>query len=196
MRNAGRSLFLLIFKKGEKHGSSRTGHNFSTHASRRISISRGGTCNFVVGMKEALGEEGQMNADAQKAGGWDKSDRRAWCNDTLKNSIPITLQPIFKEMNVVASDGETNGAAVTSVDTWALVSATEGVGDRASIPAEAGLFQFEYYKTIENTRSTWTRSGHYDSMRNGYGFSLLSTLGGLTSDRADREHPLIMFGCI
>ena len=137
-----------------------------------------------------------MNADAQKSGGWDKCDRRAWCNGELKNALPATLQSIFKEMKTVASNGETNGVTVTSNDVWAVPNITEASGQVQA--NEPGSFQFEYYKnTYTVSRTFWLRAGHYDSMRQGYGFTQVSGTGNaLTSSRADAVLPIVAFSCI
>lgn len=164
-------------------------------------LTEGGTCAFVIGMKARLTDtNGRMSKDAKKAGGWDNCDRRTWSNGTFYNSFPATLRPIFKKINTVTTNGEDKDVAVTSSDYFAPPAVTEINDDLPSysaIPAEQGLFKFEYYEIPSNIPTyVWLRSGYYDSMRDGYGYSISTGSGSFTSNRADQASGILMIGAI
>ena len=107
-------------------------------------------CSFIVGMKNGLAEKGYMNSSDTNYGGWDECARRTWCNEVFKNSIPSTLQEIFKQhLNVTSWSGS---SIRNSADYFALPAEKEIFGSvsEANATAESSLTQFQYYVTPAN----------------------------------------------
>ena len=108
-------------------------------------------CSFIVGMKNALVEDGAMNSANTAVGGWDACPRRTWCNEVFRNAIPSTLRGIFKQHLNKTANG-TGTSVVTSTDYFALPAEKEVFGQnrKANSTAESSLTQFEYYATAAN----------------------------------------------
>ena len=107
-------------------------------------------CSFIVGMKNGLAEKGYMNSSDTNNGGWDECARRTWCNNVFKNSIPSTLQEIFKQHHNVTS--WSGSSTRDSTDYFALPAEKEIFGSvsEANATAESSLTQFQYYVTPAN----------------------------------------------
>ena len=64
----------------------------------RSNVSSGrNNCSFIVGMKNSLATPGKMNDISGRDINWNNCARRNWCNNTFKNSIPLSIRNIFKE---------------------------------------------------------------------------------------------------
>lgn len=119
-------------------------------------LTGGGTCAFIVGMKNLLENNGQSeggyyNSTATTAGGWNGCARRTWCNSVFKDAVPSTLVGIFKEHQNITADG-TGASTATSNDYFALPAEKEiyGTNTYANSTAESSLSQFKYYETTSN----------------------------------------------
>ena len=170
-------------------------------------------CNFVVGMKNCLNEEGYMNSSNTSTTGWDKCARRTWCNSVFYNAIPSSIRGIFKKCkNVTASTGGNLTASLTtSEDYFALPAEKEIFGDgygysKSGYAADSeanssALTQFTWYKTSSNRVKTtngsanrwWERSPY----GNGSGYFCYVYYDGSASDSyASDARGLAPFGCI
>lgn len=157
------------------------------------------TCSFVVGLKDCLKEEDKINREDTNEGGWESSDIREWCNDWFAQSIPQTLQPIFKNfVNSTYADGK----IVETTDLFALPAEVEVYGS-AKYSAQGEGTQFELYKNPLN-RIKCLGSGGYQaywwerSPRSSYSafFCVVYSNGGASSYVASDTNGLAPFGCI
>ena len=150
-------------------GTASNGVSYSvgeTHVSQTVTLvlmnrggktlSGGGTCNFVFGLKNMLAnngtrEGGYMNSTNTNAGGWNSCARRNWCNGAFYDAFPSTLRPILKQFINHTATGDST-AATDSTDWFALASEVEifGATTYANATAETGNSQFEYYTTSAN----------------------------------------------
>lgn len=171
------------------------------------------TCSFVVGLKDALAEEGYMNSSSTNSGSWNSSARRTWCNSVFKNAIPSTLRPIFKQFKTITARTYSGSTKQTSVDYFALPAAKEVFGGSASSAgSDTGysnltefnaLFQFDWYKTTSNrvkklgktgsSNTWWERSPYSD---NTYYFCRVRSDGTAGYTSASDTTGLAPFGCI
>ena len=157
------------------------------------------TCSFVVGLKDCLKEEDKINREDTNQGGWESSDIREWCNDGFAQSIPQSLQPIFKNfVNSTYADGK----IVETTDLFALPAEVEVYGS-TKYSAQGEGTQFELYKNPLN-RIKCIGSGGYQahwwgcSPRSGYdnGFCGVGSGGGTVAGSANSTYGLAPFGCI
>ena len=157
------------------------------------------TCSFVVGLKDCLKEEDKINKEDTNKGGWENSDIREWCNDGFVQSIPQSLQTIFKNF---VNATHTDGKIVETVDLFALPSEAEVYGStRYSVQGEGT--QFEFYKNPFNRikclgsgeyqATWWGRSPH--SSYSTY-FCIVHSNGGASYTNASDTYGLAPFGCI
>ena len=117
------------------------------------------TCSFIVGLKDCLKEEDKINKEDTNKGGWENSDIREWCNDWFAQSIPQTLQPIFKNfVNSTYADGK----IVETTDLFALPAEVEVYGS-TEYSAQGEGTQFEFYKNPLN-RIKCIGSGGYQAI--------------------------------
>ncbi len=163
-------------------------------------------CSFIVGLKNALAEQGYMNSSDTITGGWNDCARRTWCNNVFRNAIPSTLRGIFKQHLNKTANG--NGSTIsTSTDYFALPAEKEvfGRNSHADSTAEASLRQFEYYKNEENLPkkpgddnvfsllSWWERSPSKIAA-NSFCYVMLGS--DISSSSASEPNLLAPFGCI
>ena len=170
-------------------------------------------CSFIVGMKDALVNDGYMNRNSTNKGSWDRCNRRTWCNSAFKNAIPSTLLPIFKQFKTITADTyHIEPELKTSVDWFALPAAKEVFGGSAtssgidtsfSVLIEFNaLFQFDWYKTAANRvkklgmtgskTMSWERSPFY---RGSSSFCIFYN-GGTDVSGASSDRAISPFGCI
>lgn len=157
------------------------------------------TCSFVVGLKDCLKEEDKINREDTNEGGWESSDIREWCNDWFAQSIPQTLQPIFKNfVNSTYADGK----IVETTDLFALPAEVEVYGS-TEYSAQGEGTQFEFYKNPLN-RIKCIGSGRYQavwwersplSSGSAY-FCGVSSNGNAIGNGASYTYGLAPFGCI
>lgn len=157
------------------------------------------TCSFVVGLKDCLKEEDKINREDTNQGGWESSDIREWCNDGFAQSIPQSLQPIFKNfVNSTYADGK----IVETTDLFALPAEVEVYGS-TKYSAQGEGTQFELYKNPLN-RIKCIGSGGYQALwwgRSPYSsystsFCIVISYGDADSYYAASAFGLAPFGCI
>lgn len=157
------------------------------------------TCSFVVGLKDCLKEEDKINREDTNQGGWESSDIREWCNDWFAQSIPQTLQPIFKNfVNSTYADGK----IVETTDLFALPAEVEVYGS-TEYSAQGEGTQFEFYKNPLNRikcigsggyQANWWERSPYSS--NSTRFCIVYSNGTAYSFGASSTSGLAPFGCI
>lgn len=171
-------------------------------------------CSFVVGMKDALVNNGYMNHNNKNEGSWDMCNRRTWCNSAFKNAIPSTLLPIFKQFKTITADTlHTQAELKTSVDWFALPAAKEIFGGSATSSGVDtsfsdliefnALFQFDWYKTAVNRvkkhgmtgskTMSWDRSPYY---KGSSAFCIVNPDGSAEVADAYSDRAISPFGCI
>lgn len=157
------------------------------------------TCSFVVGLKDCLKEEDKINREDTNQGGWESSDIREWCNDGFAQSIPQSLQPIFKNfVNSTYADGK----IVETTDLFALPAEVEVYGS-TKYSAQGEGTQFELYKNPLNRikcigsggyQAIWWERSPYSS--NSTFFCSVYSNGNAITITASYTHGLAPFGCI
>lgn len=157
------------------------------------------TCSFVVGLKDCLKEEDKINREDTNEGGWESSDIREWCNDWFAQSIPQTLQPIFKNfVNSTYADGK----IVETTDLFALPAEVEVYGS-TEYSAQGEGTQFEFYKNPLN-RIKCIGSGGYQAnwwersprSSRSTSFCIVDSNGVADYISASYTYGLAPFGCI
>ena len=178
-------------------------------------LADGSICNFVVGQKDSLAEEGYMNSGWTNSGSWNGSARRTWCNNVFRNAIPSTLRAIFKQFKTVTAQTYNGSTNQTSVDYFALPAAKEIFGGDTATSAGSNttyysnltefnaLFQFDYYKTASNrvkklgkigrANGWWERSPRYGGSE---GFCFVNSEGTANFTGGSQTWGLAPFGCI
>lgn len=157
------------------------------------------TCSFVVGLKDCLKEEDKINREDTNQGGWESSDIREWCNDGFAQSIPQSLQPIFKNfVNSTYADGK----IVETTDLFALPAEVEVYGS-AKYSAQGEGTQFELYKNPLNRikcigsggyQATWWERSPLSSSSTF--FCIVHSNGAASFTNASGTYGLAPFGCI
>ena len=165
-------------------------------------LANGKPCNFVVLQKDCLKELGRMNQQGTSGGGWDRCERRTWCNSVYRNAIPSSLRGIFKQFKVRTATG-TGSSSKESTDWFSLFSEKEVFGSTtlADSSAERQCSQLDYYKTSSNRIKRvngsagywWERSPH---ARSGGRFCNVTDSGAANWYHADGSRGLAPFGCI
>lgn len=157
------------------------------------------TCSFVVGLKDCLKEEDKINREDTNQGGWESSDIREWCNDGFAQSIPQSLQPIFKNfVNSTYADGK----IVETTDLFALPAEVEVYGS-TKYSAQGEGTQFELYKNPLN-RIKCIGSGGYQALwwersprsSSSTRFCMVYSSGCADGSGASGAYGLAPFGCI
>lgn len=157
------------------------------------------TCSFIVGLKDCLKEEDKINKEDTNKGGWENSDIREWCNDGFAQSIPQSLQPMFKNfVNSTYADGK----IAETTDLFALPAEVEVYGS-TKYSAQGEGTQFELYKNPLNRikclgpgghqASWWERS---PSSGGSTSFCVVYSNGYASYDAASDTNGLAPFGCI
>ena len=157
------------------------------------------TCSFVVGLKDCLKEEDKINREDTNQGGWESSDIREWCNDGFAQSIPQSLQTIFKNF---VNATHTDGKIVETVDLFALPSEVEVCGG-VRYSAQGEGMQFEFYKNPLNRIKCLGPGGHQAGWweRSPYSsystrFCIVYSNGDTNNNFASHTSGLAPFGCI
>ena len=157
------------------------------------------TCSFVVGVKDCLKEEDKINREDTNQGGWESSDIREWCNDGFAQSIPQSLQPIFKNfVNSTYADGK----IVETTDLFALPAEVEVYGS-TKYSAQGEGTQFELYKNPLNRIKCLGPGGHQaiwwersPCSSASTGFCIVYSNGYANGNPASDTLGLAPFGCI
>ena len=150
-------------------------------------------------MKDCLKEEDKINKEDTNKGGWENSDIREWCNDGFAQSIPQSLQTIFKNF---VNATHTDGKIVETVDLFALPSEVEVYGG-VRYSAQGEGMQFEFYKNPLNRIKCLGSGGHQAywwerSPCSSYStrFCLVASSGYAYIGSASSSRGLAPFGCI
>ena len=130
-----------------------------------VPLADGSECNFVVGQKNGLTENGYMNSSNTNSGSWGNCARRKWCNEVYFAALPTYLQNMFKKMTTKTPLAEGAGAEVQTVedmialpasaqvwkdDATATASRSDGYSYCAREDFSIGLEQWEWFKTPAN----------------------------------------------
>lgn len=162
---------------------------------------------FVVGVKNCLVYQEQMNGTDTNAGSWDSCVMRPWCNGGFRSGIPEGLRGIFKQFKTPTINEGTGSTMVYSNDYFAFWAEKEIFGTRTySTTTEANaLSQIEYYKTssyrIKYAKDTSTTSRNYwlrsPRISNTAQFCFCTSSGGASATNASATTYFISpFGCI
>ena len=112
-------------------------------------------CVMNFGENTDQGATGEVGNE----GGWDASNRRTWCNTTLRNALPNTLRDIFKLHKNYTGNGiewtsevDHTGETIISQDYFALPSEKELFGSctYSNPTTEQNNSQFEYFENSNN----------------------------------------------
>ena len=76
----------------------------------------------------------RMNSTNINEGGWPASLMRTYLNETIFNELPRWCQALFKQVQVMSSQGETSATIVTSNDKMFLLSQAEVGFDTSAVP--------------------------------------------------------------
>lgn len=91
-------------------------------------LTAGGTCKFVVGMKDCLSAEGYMHSvGTGDVLNWNTCNRRTWANSVLREAFPESIRGIFKQFKKI---------------------------DEGNIISEDYFSVYGYYE-VDKTRLTW-----------------------------------------
>ena len=91
-------------------------------------LTAGGTCKFVVGMKDCLSAEGYMHSvGTGDVLNWNTCNRRTWANSVLREAFPESIRGIFKQFKKI---------------------------DEGNIISEDYFSVYGYYE-VDETRLTW-----------------------------------------
>lgn len=90
----------------------------------------GGTKSAVtIGLLNGLGNPGYIHPNNTNVGGWNASNRRAWCNATFFNALPKGLQELIKPVDKYYTPGNGSKNIMTCSDKCFLLSESEIVGN-------------------------------------------------------------------
>lgn len=162
--------------------------------------------DFIVGLKNSLKETGYMNSKDNNANGWSGCNRRTWCNNVFRLSIPSSLRGIFKQFKWKQGKGGglTSGLLETK-DYFGLAPEKAIFGNVVfSFTDEGALYaQWDWHKTSANRIK---KLGDNGSANNWWGCSPYSSIslyfcnvynnGIASSDYASYNNGLAPFGCI
>lgn len=169
-------------------------------------LASGGTCKFVVGLKNCLSVKGWINFADVSSGGFPQMSRRGWYDTDFRNAIPATLRGIFKQHINYCNVGDSSvkpGTIGSTVDYFAPPAVVEVLGNNGNYSMDGEGTQFEWYKTTANQlkklgdsgskANYWTRS---KQTYNNTNMCLINTNGVCTTTRPSSFLGLTMFGCI
>lgn len=130
----------------------------TNHYNLKTPVTSGSTCHFVVGFKNCLEEHEKIEDSDINSNGWANTRARRCCDAIFNTMIPSTLQPIFKQFEVVtASKGGSNptsGSLQTYSDGKLALFAEKEVGWTAQaysvISEQNALRQIQYYEVMSN----------------------------------------------
>lgn len=170
-------------------------------------------CNFIVQQESILAangsdnsELGYINSSNTSSGSWNGCTRRMWCNNTYYNAIPVTLRPIFKQVNVKTINAY-NGSTIQISQDYIFLPAEREIFDSKKYSRQTewdNLTQWDYYKTAENrikhknnqsglANNWWERSPAYNYSNV---FCYVSNSGTFSYDFVMSNLGLAPAGCI
>ncbi len=163
--------------------------------------------DFIVGLKNSLKEVGYMNYAETNKNGWSGCERRTWCNNVFRLSIPSSLRGIFKQFKWKQGQGggATSGLLETT-DYFGLAPEKAILGSNIySLPDEATLYaQWDWYKTSANRIKKLGDTGAVNdywwecSARSNYAayYCVVNGSGYASYTNANGVSGLAPFGCI
>lgn len=155
-------------------------------------LSDGGTCHFIVGMKDCLNEPG--NIDSEYNGKpWYGTQRRKWCNSVFYNSIPDSIRSIFKKFKNDGLEDYFTLPALNEVFGYDSIN-----GNVTQVPEK----RFAWYKTSSNcikkingAAGEWYTRSLYSEFSPFY-YHLIGANGEKGSIGNTDQCGLTMYGCI
>lgn len=114
---------------------------------------------------DASHEYGYMNSGSTNSGGWDKCERRTWCNSVYKQCLPIYIQNMMKQVKKLTSEGSQSSTIKTSNDYAFLPSEIEVFGSTTYSFAGEGK-QYQYFKNA--TANRYKKPRYNSSYVSGY----------------------------
>ena len=118
----------------------------------------------VFGMVGLMNATYQMNSSNTNVGGWDATKMRKYLNKVVFPALPIQWQAMIKEVDVLASEGDTKPTILTSKDKLFLFSQAEVGFNTTAVPycnevdADAEEVTFSIF-TDNNSRIKKTYNG-------------------------------------
>ena len=172
-------------------------------------------CFFIAGMENMLRngettwdlakvEKGRMTLQSTNTYGWDRSERRIWCNTTFKSAIPSSISSIFVQHINKTSAGNRSTEIVDSVDYFAIPAFAEVYGTSANTYKDEGSL-WTYYETQSNKikylwqgegRSYWFRTPNLDATTSYICATTDAERNIPTTYGANETDFLSLFGCI
>lgn len=165
----------------------------------------GGKNLFVIGLKDELATDGEINSTGTNVGGWESFARRAWCDDIFKAALPAEVQKWFKKFKYKASDGNKLTTSTEMENYFTLASRSEvfGGSNTSYTPTSEDTTQFDYYKTTANrvkkrgisgsAYNWWLRSPYVSNTTH---FCFVNSSGSLYHNGAIGTNGLAPFGCV
>lgn len=121
--------------------------------------------NAVFGMKGLLNANRRMNSTNTNVGGWSATEMNTWLNGTMIKNLSIPWQLLIKEVQVLASEGNTSSVIKTSLCKLFLFSTTEIFGNTAvpycnEVDADAETAKFPIFTdTSSRIKKTYNGTG-------------------------------------
>ena len=168
------------------------------------------TCNFVVGLKNALSTKGYISSSTSYY--WKDTSRQIWCNSGFRSALPNNIRSLFKKFNCLSAQSSNQPTRIIyTQDYFSLPAEKEVFGSRTySVEAEAAnLTALDWYKTAANRIKTlgdngeavtwWSRSTYQQTSGTTYYFFIAPYTNGtnnyvnMTNSSSIAISP---FGCI
>ena len=161
---------------------------------KKLVTSIGGktTCAFVVGLLNPLSTNMNLDSETQTYS-WNNCDRRTWCNNTFRSSIPETLRSIFKQ--TINYHGGSQKTLLHCNDYFAVPCEKEiyGTNEDAQVD-ETNTVQFTWYANSNNiikNKAYWTRT-YYNSSYYVY----VASTGNRMTSAVSASYGIAPFGVI
>lgn len=91
-------------------------------------ISGGTKAAVTFGFLNGLGNPGYIHPSNTNVGGWNSTNRRAWCNGTFFNALPTNVRNIIKPVDKYYAAGNGSSNIMTCSDKCFLLSESEILG--------------------------------------------------------------------
>lgn len=164
--------------------------------------------DFIVGLKNNISGNGYMNSSGTNENGWSGCERRTWCNNVFRLSIPSSLRGIFKQFKwKQGKGGGASSGLLETTDYFGLAPEKAVFGSAAySQSDEAVLYaQWDWYKTStnrikkqgdNNSVGIWWECSPYSGNSNGFCFVGSSGSANYFTDASLDICGFAPFGCI
>lgn len=146
-----------------------------------------------------------MNSSGTSSGGWNGSQRCAWCNGIFFSALPAYMQDATGTTAVKTATGAASSITTISLDKCFLPAEFEvfGANTHANSAAESGLTHIEYYKIASNRIKKCGPSGSASSwferspFNNNYEyFCMINYAGTVGYGNANNNYLIVPHGCI